>query len=271
MGILQFIFGACFILAAESVALGRSIRALDDHAVVLVHGWGRSPRKPERLWRQQIQPYTDLTILKNRFERLGFKHVHIVEYDDLGSLDSMASAVASQMHKIISDARNPHLTLDVVGHSMGQFVAAKAILDQKFSNSLTAKLSDRVRIFIGLAGIIRGQDELYPCQVFPNQCGGGGDLQPFYVDASKGSKAVRTLFAEHWEVLNKIKKCSVYSSRDEIVNSPFDAASFRGLGMNEKNFIDLEIDYQGSKFHNDVKDSEQIFEKVIEHCYRDFR
>ena len=271
MGILQFIFGACFILAAESVAQAHSTRALDEHAVVLVHGWGHSPRKPENLWRKRIQPYTDLTTLKKRFEGLGFKRVHIVEYDDLESLDSMASAVAMQMHKIISEARNPNLTLDVVGHSMGQFVAAKAILDQKFSRNRAIKLSDRVRIFIGLAGIIRGQDELYPCQVFSNQCGGGGDLQPFYVDSTKGAKIIQKLFGEHWDVLNKIKKCSVYSSRDEIVKSPFDASSFRGLGMNENNFIDLEIDYQGSKFHNDVKDSEQIFEKVIERCYRDFK
>ena len=258
-------------MVAESVALARSIRALDDHAVVLVHGWGHSPRKPERLWRQQIQPYTDLTTLKKRFEGLGFKRVHIVEYDDLESLDSMASAVASQIHKIISDAQNPNLTLDVVGHSMGQFVAAKAILDQNFYGNPAIKLSDRVRIFIGLAGIIRGQDELYPCQVFPNQCGGGSELQPFYVDSTKGAKIIQKLFGQHWDVLNKIKKCSVYSSRDEIVKSPFDAASFRGLGMNENNFIDLEIDYQGSKFHNDVKDSEEIFEKFIERCYRDFK
>ena len=271
MGILPFIFGACFILAAESVAIARSIRALDDRAVVLVHGWGHSPRKPENLWRKQIQPYTDLTTLKKRFEGLGFKRVHIVEYDDLGSLDSMASSVASQIYKIISDARNPNLTLDVVGHSMGQFVAAKAILDRNFSRNRAVKLSERVRIFIGLAGIIRGQDELYPCQVFPHQCGGGRDLQPFYVDATKGAKIIQKLVEEHWDVLQAIKKCSVYSARDEIVNSPFDASSFRGLGLNENNFIDLEIDYRGSKFHNDIKESEQIFEKVIERCYRDFK
>jgi len=260
---------SCFVLVSEALAsTGKFVQAKSDHGVVLVHGWGRSPRQPKSLWKSQIQPYTDLKTLKSRFEDLGFQNVFVVEYDDLQDLDTMATTVAGQIHKIIASSRNPAFTIDVVGHSMGQFVAAKAILDKKYSRAQPYSLADRVRIFIGLAGIIRGQDELYPCSIFPGQCGGGGALEPYYSDANKGSLEVKRLFSENYQALNRLKKCSVYSSADEIVKTPYDAASFRGLGLEPKNMMDLKINSRREKFHNDVKESEQIFLKIVANCYK---
>lgn len=251
-----------------SAALVERGKPRSERVVVLVHGWGRMPRKPHSVWKSKIQPYSDLSTLKKRFEDLGFTRVFTLEYDDLKSLDHMASTVAEQMHKIISMTRVQNLTLDVVGHSMGQFVAAKAIWDKKYSVGKNYLLSDRVRIFIGLAGIVRGQDELYPCTIFPGQCGGGGALEPFYANQAQGSLEVKKLFFENFDVISRMKKCSVYSEADEIVKTPYNSASFRGLGLEPRNVVDVEINSRREKFHNDVKESASIFRKIISNCYQ---
>jgi hypothetical protein len=246
-----------------------SINSGVGHAVILVHGWGRSPRKPKALWESKIKPYTDLTTLKQRFVNLGFGPVHIVEYDDLQPVEVMAATVAEKIHEILSSSKRSDMTLDVVGHSMGQFVAAKAIVEERRLKGRVYRLADHVRLFIGLAGIVRGQDELYPCTIFPDQCGGGGALEPYYVAASgQGSSEVKRLFSENFEVFNRLKKCSVYSEADEIVKTPYHAASFRGLGFDSKNMMDVEINSRREKFHNDVKESETIFKKIVSNCYR---
>lgn len=240
----------------------------NDRAVILVHGWGKMPRKPQAVWKSKIQPYTDLSTLKKRYEGLGFSHVYVVEYDDLQSVDQMARTVAEQIHQILDKVGNPDLMIDVVGHSMGQFVAAKAIIEERQVSGKKVRLADRVRIFIGLAGIVRGQDELYPCTIFPGQCGGGGALEPFYADSSQGSREVKKIFMDNRDVIDRLKKCSVYSEADEIVKTPYNAASFRGLGFNSQNMIDVEINSRREKFHNDVKESAPIFDKIITNCYR---
>jgi hypothetical protein len=239
----------------------------EGHAIVLVHGWGRMPRKPHSIWKNKIQPYTDLSTLKKRYEYLGFKQVFSIEYDDLQSVDQMARSVAEQIHKILDNSAHGDLKLDVVGHSMGQFVAAKAILEERYLKGRKIRLADRVRVFIGLAGIVRGQDELYPCTIFPGQCGGGGDLEPFYTNPGQGSREVQKIFAENYAVIDRLKKCSVYSEADEIVKTPYNAASFRGLGFNPQNLVDVEINSRREKFHNDVKESASIFSKIISNCY----
>jgi len=271
MRYLIFLFLTLIITNHADAALAAKLKKRGlryDRAVILVHGWGRMPRKPHAVWKSKIQPYTDLSTLKKRYEQLGFSQVYVVEYDDLQSVDQMASTVAGNIHKILDAAQNPDLKLDVVGHSMGQFVAAKAILEKKYSMGKSYRLAERVRIFIGLAGIVRGQDELYPCTIFPGQCGGGGALEPFYSDATHGSREVRKIFSENHDVLDRLKKCSVYSEADEIVKTPYNAASFRGLGLNPQNMIDVEINSRREKFHNDVKESGPIFEKIIGNCYR---
>ncbi len=246
-----------------------SVNSRSSHAVILVHGWGRSPRKPKALWESKIKPYTDLTTLKRRFVDLGYSAVHIVEYDDLQPVAVMAATVAEQIHEILSQSKQPDMTLDVVGHSMGQFVAAKAIVEERQLKGRVYRLADHVRLFIGLAGIVRGQDELYPCTIFPDQCGGGGALEPYYVASSgPGSSEVKRMFSENFEVFNRLKKCSVYSEADEIVKTPYHAASFRGLGFDPKNMMDVEINSRREKFHNDVKESETIFKKIVSNCYR---
>jgi len=262
------------ILSLESAANAKAFskRAKyddrDDHAIILVHGWGRMPRKPYSIWKNKIQPYTDLSTLKKRYEHLGFKQVFLIEYDDLQSVDRMADSVAEQIHRILNNSNHSNLKLDVVGHSMGQFVAAKAILEERDFKGRKIRLADHVRVFIGLAGIVRGQDELYPCTVFPGQCGGGGDLEPFYENPARGSREVRKLFEKNYAVIDRLKKCSVYSEADEIVKTPYNAASFRGLGFNSQNIIDVEINSRREKFHNDVKESASIFSKIVSNCYR---
>lgn len=240
----------------------------ENHAVILVHGWGRTPRKPLSVWESQIKPYTDLSVLKKRFQSIGFKQVFTLEYDDLQPVDMMALTVRAQIEKIIAESNNPNLRLDVVGHSMGHFVAAKAILEKKYDRLFGGRLADRVRIFIGLAGIVRGQDQLYPCTIFPGQCGGGGALEPYYRGPTKGSAEVRRVVQENFEALDRLKKCSVYSEADEIVKTPYDSGSFRDLGFNPANRLDVEIKTRREKFHKDVKDSEQIFQKIISNCYQ---
>lgn len=241
----------------------------DNHAVILVHGWGRSPRKPKALWESKVKPYTDLTMLRQRFIDLGFRAVHLVEYDDLQPVEVMASTVAEQIHAILSRSKRSDMTLDVVGHSMGQFVAAKAIVEERRFNGRIYRLADHVRLFIGLAGIVRGQDELYPCTIFPDQCGGGGALEPYFSGAGgQGSVVIKRLFSENFEIFDRLKKCSVYSEADEIVKTPYHAASFRGLGFDSKNMMDVELNSRRDKFHNDVKESETIFNKIVSNCYR---
>jgi len=267
-----FLLTIFFFLAGHAdlggASTGKKSHLRNDHAIILVHGWGRMPRKPQAVWKSKIQPYTDLSTLKKRYEHLGFSQVYIVEYDDLRPVDQMANTVAEQIHKILDKASNPDLMLDIVGHSMGQFVAAKAILEPRQWRGKKFRLADRVRIFIGLAGIVRGQDELYPCTIFPGQCGGGSALEPFYADAAHGSHEVRKIFSENSVAIDSLKKCSVYSEADEIVKTPYNSASFRGLGLNPQNMIDIEINSRREKFHNDVKESAPIFEKIIFNCYR---
>jgi hypothetical protein len=271
---IQFVLSVMLLWPTSGQANTSSLKSFSvnprsNHAVILVHGWGRSPRKPKVLWESKIKPYTDLTTLKRRFADLGFGAVHIVEYDDLQPLDVMASTVAEQIHEILSMSKRSDMTLDVVGHSMGQFVAAKAIVEARRMKGITYRLADHVRLFIGLAGIVRGQDELYPCTIFPDQCGGGGALEPYYVTmGGPGSSEVKRIFSENFEVFNRLKKCSVYSEADEIVKTPYHAASFRGLGFDPKNMMDVEINSRREKFHNDVKESETIFKKIVSHCYR---
>ncbi len=245
---------------------------LADHsentAVILVHGWGHSPRVPRSTWASILVPYTDLTNLHEHYRDLGFQNIYEVVYDDLASIDEMAAAVATQIQKIITDSHNPNLTLDIVAHSLGQYVAAQAILDERYTGVAGRRIADRVRIFIGLAGAVRGQDDIYPCHWFPDQCGGAEVLKPYYVGPGQGSPVIDRLFRDNFEALDKLRKCSIYSPSDEIVKWPYNSASFLGLGLNPESITDIEIDFQGVKFHKEVKDSKEIFDQMIAGCYK---
>ena len=76
------------------------------------------------------------------------------------------------------------------------------------------------------------------------------------------------LFRDNFEALDKLRKCSIYSPSDEIVKWPYNSASFLGLGLNPESITDIEIDFQGVKFHKEVKDSKEIFDQMIAGCYK---
>jgi len=236
-------------------------------AVVLVHGWGKTPRRPNFVWRLKIRPYTDLSALLDSFLAAGFSNVNLVDYDDEASLDDMAKSVAEQIQAIVAKANNPNLKLDVIAHSLGQFVSLKAILDYSMRPDSQERISEHVRIFVGLAGAARGQDEIRPCRVFPNQCGGAELLTPFYKGPGQGSPVIDKLFSANSEAINKLKKCSLFARGDEIVDSPYNSGSFSGLQFAPDNMKDVEILYQGSRFHKDVKDSPEIINTMLTSCY----
>jgi hypothetical protein len=120
---------------------------------------------------------------------------------------------------------------------------------------------------VGLAGAARGQDVIRPCRIFPNQCGGAEVLSPYYRATDQGAEDLKQLFAANRDAINRLKKCSLYARADEIVNSPYNAGSFANLGLDEANVRDVEIDYNGSRFHKDVKDSPEIISKMLSSCY----
>lgn len=225
------------------------------------------PRRPNFIWRLKIRPYTDLSALKEHLQSVGFSNVSILEYDDEQSLDEMASSVAKQIQKILLNSNNPNLKLDIIGHSLGQLVSLKAALEYPTHPTSLEKISSKVRLFIGLAGAARGQNIIRPCRIFPNQCGGAESLSPFYRGPHEGAETLKKLFNVHFDAINELKKCSLYSRHDEIVDDPYDAGSFRNLGFDPANIKDMEINYEGSKFHKDVKDSPSIIQAMLSGCY----
>jgi pimeloyl-ACP methyl ester carboxylesterase len=247
----------------------RSFSAPDstNTAVVLIHGWGKTPRRPTFIWRLKIRPYTDLSALRDQLKAAGFTNVNVIDYDDELSLNEMSKTVAEQIQGIVAKANNPNLKLDVIGHSLGQFVALKSILENPIAPGSSEKIADRVRLFVGLAGAARGQDVIRPCRIFPNQCGGAEVLSPYYRAADQGAQDLRQLFSTNHDIINRLKKCSLYARADEIVDSPYNAGSFANLGFDQGNLRDIEIDYNGSKFHKDVKDSPEIIAKMLSGCY----
>ena len=247
----------------------RSFSAPDasNTAVVLIHGWGKTPRRPNFIWRLKIRPYTDLSALHDHFKQAGFSNVNIIDYDDELGITEMAKTVAEQIQEIFNKANNPNLKLDVIGHSLGQFVALKTILEHPITPSSREKIADRVRLFVGLAGAVRGQDIIRPCRIFPNQCGGAEVLSPYYLAADHGAEQLKQLFSTNHEAINRLKKCSIYARADEIVDSPYNSGSFANLGFDQANLKDIEINYNGSKFHKDVKDSSEIINKMLSGCY----
>jgi hypothetical protein len=252
---------------SESMASTARAFTTENIAVILVHGWGHTPRWPEFIWKLRIRPYTSLAALREHFVATGFTNVNLVEYDDLSTVDEMASTVASQIQDIIKTSNSTDLKLDVVAHSLGQFVALKAILENKISPESDQKIADRVRIFVGLAGAARGQDIIQPCRLFNNQCGGAENLSPYYKTMGQAPVDIDKVFSPNFEKLNHLKKCSLYAQNDEIVNSPYNAGSFANLGLNPKNIVDLEIQYSGTHFHKDVKESPEILSKMMTSCY----
>lgn len=254
-------------LADSSAMKAFAASDASNTAVVLVHGWGKTPRRPNFIWRIKIKPYTDLSKLRESFISAGFTNVNTIEYDDEMSVDEMAADVARQLQSVYEKSNNPNLKFDVIAHSLGHFVALKAILEHNVSANSQEKLSDRVRILVGLAGAARGQDEIKPCRIFPNQCGGAEVLTPYYVTPERGAQELIKLFTLNRDAINKLKKCSVFAQGDEIVNSPFNSGSFSGLGLDPNNIKDIEMQYAGSKFHFDVKDSPTIIKDMMDGCY----
>ena len=272
-GIIGLIFLAVAACKTAHVRDGAStLRAFSapdstNTAVVLIHGWGKTPRRPTFIWRLKIRPYTDLSALRDQLKATGFTNVNVIDYDDELSLNEMAKTVTEQIQGIIAKANNPNLKLDVIGHSLGQFVALKSILENPIAPGSPEKIANRVRLFVGLAGAARGQDVIRPCRIFPNQCGGAEVLSPYYRATDQGAEDLKQLFAANRDAINRLKKCSLYARADEIVDSPYNAGSFANLGLDEANVRDVEIDYNGSRFHKDVKDSPEIISKMLSSCY----
>jgi hypothetical protein len=179
----------------------------------------------------------------------------------------MAKEVAGQIQAIIAKANNPALKIDVIAHSLGQFVSLKAILENPIAPGSSEPISGRVRLFVGLAGAARGQDEIRPCRIFPNQCGGAEILSPFYRASGNGAQEIKKLFTEHFEVIDGLKKCSLFARGDEIVDSPYNSGSFTGLGFKPENIKDIEVPYDGGKFHKDVKDNPSIIGRIFSDCH----
>jgi pimeloyl-ACP methyl ester carboxylesterase len=274
--LLIFIFSAFTFLVscktADKAKLSSTLAAVtdpdkDNIAVILVHGWGKTPRRPNFIWRLKIKPYTDLTRLRESFKSAGYNNVHVLDYDDELSTKDMSKTVAAQIQSIIARANNPQLKIDVIGHSLGQFVSLKAILEYPISRESSEPISSRVRLFVGLAGAVRGQDVIRPCRIFPNQCGGAEILSPFYRATDNGAQEIKTLFSEYFVAIDGLKKCSLFARGDEIVDSPYNAGSFSGLGLNPENIKDLEIPYGGGKFHKDVKDNPTIIGRIFSDCH----
>jgi pimeloyl-ACP methyl ester carboxylesterase len=253
----------------ENASNLRSTEAIDvsNIAIILVHGWGKTPRRPLFIWRLKIKPYTDLTNLRDRFLQHGFSSVSLVEYDDEDNTSNMAKTVADQIQNIFEKANNPDLRFDIVAHSLGQFVSLKAILEHPIALGSSEKIISRVRLFVGLAGAARGQDVIRPCRIFPNQCGGAETLTPYYRKVGEGAIELQQLFETNRDAIDKLKKCSLYARSDEIVDSPYNAGSFNNLGFDPANIKDMEIEYDGAKFHKDVKDHPDIINKMFTGCY----
>ena len=70
-----FLFFWAVFLQSSLVSASTLAERSDDTAVILVHGWGHSPRVPRSTWARVLIPYTDLTKLSGNYSEIGFKNI----------------------------------------------------------------------------------------------------------------------------------------------------------------------------------------------------
>lgn len=215
--------------------------SVKEHAPILFfHGGGGGA--PQSL--------TDLSLLRNRFEKEGFEkeHLYRVHYPSSKNLRDINDALKPQVLEILS-RYPPHQKVDLVGHSMGHVVSLLSFND--------LNLLQRIRKLVGLAGVMFGQygDKPGLCRfklLSPYFC---GDLFDWLLGTSE-PLIVMNLLDQHPQEIESIQKCSIFSADDGVLD-PYDSGAFPD-GKN--------IEIPGVH-HYQFKTSKKVFQTLIEECF----
>jgi len=161
--------------------------------VVLVHGNGGYPSHWDKtVTYMKSNGWTDAMIFRPNW---GSKTCPACNAHTAANLDPVKNALKAALAKSTTGK------IDVMGHSMGVTLAAKAILDLGYAS--------KVRTFVGIAGAFRGLMScgVYPYNVATSTCGSNG--------LSVGSPLLNSLANKRFGQFQYV----IYSWVDEIVCS----------------------------------------------------
>jgi hypothetical protein len=173
--------------------------ALGEAPIVLVPGWGPG-------WAESFETYASFLVA----DGVPRERIHIARYPFIAPVGALSDALDAELRAIF--ARYPTGTrFDFITHSLGQFAALHALV--------TRGLEDRVRLFVGLAGIAHG----WSCDVCAiGVCGAANrELTPFQ------SAFVQNFHARYGARIRGMRTCSLFSPADELVR-PYDAGALAG-------------------------------------------
>jgi len=156
--------------------------------------------------------------------------LHLLRYKYASDVDPIKNSLAAQIKTIM--AKYPKSTkFDIVGHSLGAFVAFYTILE--------AELTHRISHFISLGGMVRGVDRestfvknFY--QLFKGKT--ARRLVPYMNDF------IVALLNKHKVAIANLDKCALFSYDDVIVNKPYESGAFEdgsNLGLNGFSHLDF--------------------------------
>lgn len=138
--------------------------------------------------------------------------IHVIEYDQDAKPADLQKGAQNSLAKIV--AKFPADTqFDIITHSFGGFVG--------LYTALPAGLAPRIRKYVTLAGVTRGQDSLVGCD--KGLCGQTlPQLIPFM------NPFIQGFMDKYRTELDKLEKCSLYSYEDNIVHAPADSGALPG-------------------------------------------
>jgi pimeloyl-ACP methyl ester carboxylesterase len=137
------------------------------------------------------------------------ERIHVLDYTSHHSLKRVSAQMSAQLRKIRAQYP-PDTRFDVMGHSLGGFVALYSILTTGFST--------QVKKFISLAGIPQGWDGFGACKI-----GLCGEMHKQLIPYR--STLIRLLFEKFHDEIARLDKCSIFSPQDGLVR-PYDAGRF---------------------------------------------
>ncbi|MBI4403614.1 MAG: hypothetical protein HY537_05605 [Deltaproteobacteria bacterium] len=195
---------------------------LGARPIILVRGWGPH-------W------ITDMTDLINFFVADGFfsQDIYQVGYPYKEDPETIRATVKNKLQAIF-DRYPPGTKFDMIAHSLGHFVGLYTIME--------SELSEQFEIYIGLAGVAHGQD---PGSINLRRFKGETNivLVPF------NNEFITGFMEAHEQAIARLKKCSLYSPSDKMVDRPYDSGAFQdGINIEIKGIGHLDFIHKRSVY-----------------------
>jgi triacylglycerol esterase/lipase EstA (alpha/beta hydrolase family) len=172
----------------------------DGVPIILVKGYG--PKSAQLVYYQRF-------LREDGFDP---KHTHVLQYEQTQTPAVLQTGAQASLAKIVAKYP-PETRFDMITHSFGGFVGLYA--------AMPTELAGRIRKYITLAGVTRGQDWLPFCH--RGWCGGTlSKLIPFE------NPFVTDFMDTYSAQIAALEKCSLYSWDDTIVHEPADAGTLPG-------------------------------------------